>query len=658
MPTYIQKDRPLQLTTPLGENMIFLTQLTGHEGLSELFQFQLDTVVELPTQVQFEQLLGKKVTASITTASGHTRYINGIVRRVIAGNRDNEFRQFRLELVPQFWLLTRNSRCRMFQQMSSLDIIKKVLTGLDVTYEVQGDFKSREYCVQYQESDFRFASRLMEEEGIYYFFRHSNGGHTMVLGNTPGTHKPIENSPQMKFEEFFGATVEDTVVYGWYKGQEIRGQKYTVWDEHFELSKDKSKPTNFEAKKSIQDSVQCGTVNHQLTAGAAGDMEFYEFPGEYSRHFDGINKSGGDQADHLQWPFEENNRIVGIRMQQEAVEALLIEGKNSNAAFSAGYKFDLTNHWSDNGSYVITSVDHYAKQPIGVISPEDFDYNSQFTCIPLALPYRPQRTTPAPSVRGVQLATVVGPSGEEIFPDKYSRVKVQFHWDREGKWDLDSSCWLRVATFWAGKQWGAIHIPRIGQEVIVAFEEGDPDHPIIVGSVYNSDEMPPYTLPDNKTQSGIKSRSSKNGSPDNYNEIRFEDKKGSEEILIHAEKDMTLEVEHNRKMTIGYGKGPMTPGDDSLEVMNDQTIKINHDQNVTVVGNMTEQINMSQSTTADLSISITCGASSIKMTPASIEIKSPTISISADVALTETSLMTSITGSGMLTLSGGIIMIG
>lgn len=635
MASYVQTDRPIHLTTPLGDDVLFLTEFHGRESLSALFQFELETVADVRTTIPFDALLGQKVTVKITTKQGHDRYFNGIVRRMSAGNRDPEFAQYRLEIVPQFWLLTRTVRSRIFQQMSSLEIIKKVLSSLDVSYEVQGDFKSREYCVQYQESDFRFASRLMEEEGIYYFFKHTAGGHTMVVANTPGSHPDIPYNSQVRFQEDFGYTPEDDVVYGWYKAQEIRTSKTTLWDEHFQLT---NSGKGLPADKSIMDSVQVGKSSHKLTAGSAGS-EIYEFPGEYSRHFDGINKSGGEQPDHLQWIFTENIRTAKVRIEQEAAEALLIEAKASHAGFTAGYAFELSEHWSDNGKFVITSVEHQARQPIGILSPEAFSYSNQFSCIPFALPFRPQRTTPIPSVRGVQLATVVGPPGEEIFPDKYSRVKVQFRWDRDGKYNLDSSCWLRVATYWAGKNWGAIHIPRIGQEVIVSFEEGDPDHPIIVGMVYNVDMMPPYKLPDDKTQSGIKSRSTKNGTPDNYNEIRFEDKKGSEEILVHAERDMTVEVERNR--TTHIGKTPMTPGDDTLTVEN----------------NLTEQINNKQDTTAVTSIEIKCGTSKIRIDPTSITLSAMMINIDAQIQLEESALMTQISGKAMTQIQGGIVMI-
>jgi type VI secretion system secreted protein VgrG len=209
-------------------------------------------------------------------------------------------------------------------------------------------------------------------------------------------------------------------------------------------------------------------------------------------------------------------------------------------------------------------------------------YENAFTCVPAAVAYHPPRTTPRPQVRGCQTAVVVGPSGEEIFVDKYGRVKVQFHWDREGKNDANSSTWIRVATSWAGQQWGAIHIPRVGQEVVVDFLEGDPDRPIIVGSVYNADMMPPYALPANKTQSGIKSRSTTKGTAANFNEIRFEDKKGNEQLYIHAEKNQDIEVENDETHTVGH--------DQTVSIGHDRTEDVGNDETITITGNRTESV--------------------------------------------------------------------
>ena len=577
---YVQTDRPIQITTPLGENKMFATALRGREALSELFHFELETIAELGTDVAFDKMLGKLVTVTIMPRSDETsekRYFNGMVKRMAQGERTEEFTRYYLEIVPQFWLQTRVSRSRIFQQKTVPDILKEVLTGLDVSWEIQGDFKSREYCVQFQETDFNFACRLMEEEGIFYFFKHTQSGHQMVLANTPQSHPDIPYSSTVHYEEFFGHAPQDERIYDWSKAQEIRSGKYTVWDEHFQLPY-----KNFAANKSILDSVQVGRDGHKLAAGGGASLEVYEFPGEYSRHFDGINKGGGDQADHLQWIFDENSRTVDVRMQQEAAQALLIEAKSGHAGLTAGHRFTLKDHFSDDGKFVLTGVEHEAKQPIGVESEEEaFTYQNSFTCIPAALPFRPQRTTPVPSVRGVQLATVVGPSGEEIYTDKYGRIKVQFHWDREGQNDISSSCWMRVGTFWAGKNWGAIHIPRMGQEVVVAFEEGDVDHPIVVGSVYNADMMPPYTLPDKKTVSTVKSRSTKKGQPTNYNELRFEDLKGKEQVFFHAERDKDERVKKESREWVGGNRHKI--------VKQSQKEKVEVDKHSTIVSNYTEE---------------------------------------------------------------------
>ena len=373
--------------------------------------------------------------------------------------------------------------------------------------QIQGTFEQREYCVQYRETDFAFASRLMEEEGIFYFFKHTSSGHQMVLANTPQSHPAVPFLPTAIWEGGAHATVEEDRVFDWSKGQEIRSGKFTAWDHKFEMP-DK----HLEADKTIMDSVTVGTVTHKLKVANNDSLELYDYPGGYASRFDGINKSGGEQADNLQHIFTDNTRTVEIRMQEEALSSLLIRGKGGHAGFTAGHTFDLTRHYSDNGKYVITSVEHDAEQPLAVDQVEEaFKYANCFTCIPFGAALPALARDAVPSVRGVQTAVVVGPAGEEIFVDKYGRVKVQFHWDREGQDDVNSSCWVRVATFWAGKQWGAIHIPRIGQEVIVDFLEGDVNQPIIVGSVYNADMMPPWTLPDNKTISGVKSRSSPAG---------------------------------------------------------------------------------------------------------------------------------------------------
>ena len=261
-------------------------------------------------------------------------------------------------------------------------------------------------------------------------------------------------------------------------------------------------------------------------------------------------------------------------MQQETAPAISISGQSTCRQFTAGCKFTLDRHFNANGSYVLTQVSHLATMGDTYTGGSDTSpfYENSFQCIPAALPFRPARTTPRPTVEGPHTAVVVGNAGDEIFTDKYGRIKVQFPWDRQGQKDANSSCWARVATLWAGKQWGIIHIPRVGQEVIVAFEEGDPDRPIVVGSVYNAENMPPYTLPDNKTQSGYLSRSTLNGTDQNFNQLRFEDKKDSEEIYFHAEKDFNRVVENNDTLKVGFDK--KDKGNQTVEIYNNQSLKV------------------------------------------------------------------------------------
>ena len=432
-----QTDRPMKLTTPLGPNALLLVGLQGREAISHMFHFELKTAWDDKNKLlPFDQLLGKKVTVEISPGQ-NKRYFNGIVCKVTQGERDENFTYYTLDVVPQLWLLDRKLSSRTFQHVTVPDILKTLFTGMDVAYQIEGTFKPREYCVQYRETDLAFASRLMEDEGIFYFFKHSSSGHQMVLANTPQSHPAIPYTPTTVWKEGSNAVLELDHVFDWNKGQEIRSGKFTAWDYTFEM------PTkHLEADKTIIDSVTVGTVTHKLKVANNDSLELYDYPGGYASRFDGINKSGGEQSSSLNDIFTDNKRTVDIRMQEEALPSLLIHGRGGHAAFTAGHTFDLTKHYSDNGKFVLTAVQHEAKQPLAVEQVEGgFRYANSFTCIPSALPFRPSRVTPVPSVRGVQTATVVGPAGEEIFPDKYGRVKVQFHWDRQGTDDVNSSCW-------------------------------------------------------------------------------------------------------------------------------------------------------------------------------------------------------------------------
>jgi len=595
MSTQIQTMNPITVTTPLGADVFLLTSLSGHEGISQLFSFEVDMIADRQQEVAFDKLLGQKFTITLNLPNEKKRYFSGICSRFSQGSRDEAYTSYRAEVVPQFWLLSRKAESRIFQHLNVPDILEKVLTGLEVKYELQGTFYPRDFCVQYRETDFNFASRLMEEEGIYYFFKHTSDGHQMVVANTPQSHPVMPVQSKIIFEEVWEGARDDLRVFGWNKTQEIRPGKFTLWDHCFELPH-----KHLEAEEPISESAQAGQVSHKLRV-ANNNLEIYDYPGAYAQRFDGVDKGGGDKPDDLQKIFEDNKRTVKIRMGEDPATAVQIQGTSNCRNFVSGHHFSLERHFNADGPYLLTSVEHVAHLEGNYRSgaTSAFEYRNRFTCIPQAVPFRPPRVTSKPVVKGTQSAVVVGPAGEEIFTDKYGRVKVQFHWDREGKNDADSSCWIRVGQPWAGKRWGTFFWPRIGQEVIVDFLEGDPDQPIILTSVYNADQMPPYLgkSPDPKHEndnklSGVKTNTTKGGA--GFNELRMDDTKGKEQVFIHAERNMDVRVKNdsmerivnNRHLIVGAESGGGKTGDQRERVFQDKHLHVHRHHVEHIGGNM------------------------------------------------------------------------
>lgn len=658
---------PIQLTTPLGADVLTPEGFTASEAVSRMFSVQVDAVASLSTPVAFDKLLGQSVTVEVKRPSGGaSRFWNGIVARIAQGGRTTEYVPYKLEIVPKLWLLTRDAGSRIFQQKSVPDILKQVLTGINVSYQLVGTYEPRDYCVQYRETDFNFVSRLMEEEGIYYFFKHASGSHQMVIADSPAGHPDLPGDGKLLYDEVRGGARKRDRIHRWDKRQEIRSGKATLWDYCFELP-----DQNLEADKTPQETVTIGKENIKLKLPVSDPLERYDYPGGYAHRFDGTAPGGGERSSDTQKIFTDNKRTVGIRMQEDTARGLTFHAESDCREVVSGHKFQLEEHFSDDAKYVVVSAEHSASHPIGTErNQESFEYSNRFECIPHAIPFRPERTTQVPTVRGAQTAVVVGPSGEEIFTDKYGRIKVQFHWDRLGKKDADSSCWLRVATPWAGKQWGMVHIPRVGQEVIVAFLEGDPDQPIAVGSTYNADLMPPYALPANKTQSGIKSRSSKGGGSDNFNEIRFEDNKGQEQLFVHAEKDMATEVEHDETRDVGNDRTTTIQNNETLTVkQGDQTttleqgnqalaIKMGNQSNSIKMGDQSTKLDLGKSETEAMqSIELKVGQSSVKLDQMGVTIKGMMIKIEGQIQVEVKSVMTQVNGDAMLIAKGGIVMI-
>ena len=693
MPTYTQDGRPLSVTTPLGKDILLLVGINGAEAMSQLFHFRLDVLAENKTEVPFDKLLGQKVAAALTLADGKTqRYFSGLCRRVAQGERDTHFTAYDLEIVPPLWLLTRRTQSRIFQHVSVPDVLKKVLEGVDASFELQGSFEKRDFLVQYRETDFAFFSRLCEEEGFYYFFKHTAGGCQMVVANTSQSHPDLPGGAALTYETVVGGMRPDDRIHQWRKAQELRSGKVTRWDHCFELPH-----KHLDTNKTIQDSAKVGEVTHKMATGGNQNLELYDWPGGYAKRFDGVDKGGADNAADLQGIGPAGARLATTLMQEEAAAGLAVEAESLCRQVVVGYKFDLKGHFNAKGKYVVLWAEHDARMTGGYRSGEEpaFEYGNRFRCLPLEVPFRPPRETPRPVVHGTQTAVVVGQPGDEIFTDKYGRIKVQFHWDRAGKHDADSSCWVRVATPWAGAQWGMIHIPRVGQEVVVDFLEGDPDQPIVVGSVYNAAQMPPYALPANKTQSGIKTRSTLKGGEEEYNEICFEDKKGSELLYIRAQKDQKIAVENDEAHWVGHDRMKEIDHDETVHVGNDRTETVDRDETITIqrnrtekvkegdekvtveqgnrtveismgnealnikMGNQSTKLDMGASTTEAMqSITLKVGQSSIVIDQTGVTIKGMAITIDGQVQTQVSGLTTQVSGSGMLQLSGGVIMIG
>jgi len=559
---FVQTGRRLTISTPLGDDRLLLNALSGVEGISQLFQFEAELLSE-DDAVRFDAIVGQKVSVTIEQADGSERYWNGYVSRFSQGSRDRKLTSYRAAIVPWLWFLSRTADCRIFQKKKAPDIIQQIFRDLgfqDFELRLYGSFVEREYCVQYRETDFNFVSRLMEEEGIYYFFVHEKDKHTLILANDPSAHQPCGGQSKVRFVPVSGGKRNQDTIEEWQPAQEFRPVSYSLTDYNFE------------------------TPSASLAVSVPGRKAYdiYDYPGEYGKRNDG-------------------DALARIRMQEQAARGLVIHGASDCRQFTTGHTFELTDHYRAdmNKGYLLTAVRHIVTQggyeTVGSgdgAGGLEFSYRNTFECIPDSVPFRPPRVTPQPFVQGCQTAVVVGPQGEEIYTDQYGRVKVQFHWDREGQRNENSSCWIRVSHPWAGKGWGGIQIPRIGQEVIVDFLEGNADQPIIVGRVYHAESMPPFPLPAQAMVSGVKSDSTKGGG--GYNQISLDDTKGNELIHIHAQYDQDKKVEHDERVNVGNDRTESVGHDETITIGNNRTEKVGVDEKITIGSNRTESVGVNE----------------------------------------------------------------
>jgi type VI secretion system secreted protein VgrG len=571
--------RVIEITTPLGADVLLFHRMRAREEIGRLFEYEID-LLSRKGDVDLDKILATGVTVKIELPERKIRHFNGYVTRFAQAGMLGRYHVYRASVRPWLWFLTRVSNCRIFQEMSVPDIIKKVFDEHSIAdFKLDGltnSYTKREYCVQYRETDFEFVSRLMEEEGIYYFFKHADGKHSLMLSDSYSAHAAFEGYAQIPFNPLDRVPrLEKEYVSEWTLEREVRPGKFELDDYDFK------KP-----------SVDLAVKTNQKRKHELADYEIYDYPGSYTEKSDG---------DHY----------VRTRMEESQYQFELTRGKTNARGLSVGYLFKLAGQprADQNREYLVLSADYELEySEYEAMENPGARYACSFQALSSAQAFRPRRTTRRPFVQGPQTAVVVGPSGDEIYTDKYGRVKVQFHWDRYGKADENASCWIRVAHPWAGKNWGMVAIPRIGQEVVVDFLEGDPDRPLITGRVYNAEQMPPWELPANKTQTGVLTRSSKGGAAANANAIRFEDKKGGEQLWIHAEKNQDIEVENDETHWVGHDRTKTIDHDETTHVKHDRTETVDNNETITIGVDRTEQVGSNESITIGVNRTESVGA--------------------------------------------------
>ena len=518
--------------------------------------------------IEAKEIIGQPVVFWVLHPDNEPRLFYGFVSQFRYIGHDDRLSRYRAEVVPWTWFLSLNSDCRIFQKMTIPDIIRKVLKDRGYTdfedSQVRASYQPLEYCVQYNESDFAFISRLMEEAGIFYFFRHEKDRLLMVMADNTSACTDCK---------------ESLVDFADNLSERSHTDQIWVWEHEYELRPGKWAHKDFNFKKPTDPLLT--TINTKVQLPRNQSIEVYEFPGRFE------DKGKGDM-------------YAKIRLEAEESAVDIVYGESYCRSFSPGARFRIGRHHSPrerNKSYIVTSVSHSLDVQDTFITGSQRatkGYENRFTCIPATAPYRPLRKTPVPRVRGPQTAVIVGPPGEEIWPDEHGRVKVQFHWDREGKRDDNSSCWIRVSQVHAGQGWGMIDLPRIGEEVIVSFLEGDPDRPIITGRVYNGDNKVPYALPENKTRRGNTTKTHQGAG---FNEMTMDDTPGAEQIRIHGQYNMDTVIENDETHHIKMNRTKTVDVDEQNKIGNNQKSEVGVDKSTKVGNNHDESIGNMQSIT-------------------------------------------------------------
>jgi type VI secretion system secreted protein VgrG len=578
-----QDNRSVKISTPFGANVLLFARMSAVERISQPFHAELTLFSEKP-DLDADEILGHPLVVSLDT--GHfVRHFHGLVTEFEQTGYEERFHQYRAVIRSWYWFLTRTADCRIFQGKTVPEIFKSVCqqAGFHDLKTQLGSYQPREYCVQYRETDFNFLSRLLEQEGIFYFFEHSADKHVMVLADDVGQCQPVDGYDSVPF---YPAGTSDA----------LRERDHLQsWSVHkaFRTGNFATREYNFQQPSPILAGTASVSRKHD-----AAKFEVFDFPADA----DVLTSAGLE-------------RVAKLRIQELQAAQMTARGGGDAAGLAVGNLFKLTGHPRKpyNMEYLVTStsIDLSSDSYHAGGGSEGTQFSLAIEAVDVREPFRPARITPKPLIQGTQTAVVVGPKGDEIHTDELGRIRVQFHWDRYGKLDEKSSCFVRVGQVWAGKSWGGMHIPRIGQEVIVSFLEGDPDRPLVIGTVYNGTNKPPFPLPDNKTQSGIRSRSSLNGTGDNCNEFRFEDKKGEELVFLHAEKDQTIEVENDESHSVGHDRKKDVRNDETSTIGKNRSESVGENETISVGKDRSESVTGAESIDIGKDRSLNIGGSSV-----------------------------------------------
>ena len=670
-----QDNRPIGVETPLGSNKLALSAFTGEERMSGLFQFDLQMVSD-ESSIKPADIVGKQVDFWVRHQDEEERYFNGFINRFVYAGCDDRTHIYRAQVVPWLWFLTKGKDCRVHEtdaQQSAQDIIDGLLGELgfsDYRWDLKRTPEKRDYCVQYRETHYEFVTRLLAEEGIFFYFKHEKGKHELVMTDHVEGVEDCKDSEARLLSNLSQPASTDNL---------------SEWNRDYEFTTGKFAHTDYDFENPTTDLL----VNKSSLVSLPNNsnFEYYDHPGLY------VEKGVGD-------------KLAQLRMEEEELNFDSATGSSECRSYSPGGRFEVTEHHNDGekGKWVLTVVRHNATMGGNYLVGGDHAdeiYSNSFRCIPADVVFRPPHH-PKPRIYGIQSAEIVGPGGEEIYTDEHGRVKVQFPWDRLGSKDEKSSNWIRVSQVHAGAGWGMMDIPRIGEEVIISFLEGDPDRPLIVGRVYNGQNPPPFSLPAEKTRRGNKTQTHKGGG---HNELSMDDTAGKEELCVNAQYDMNSNVNNNQTLNVGVDRTNTIGNDEKISIGNDssidignnqeisiganqevaitgnqevsiegnqevaitgnQEVKITGNQEVAVSGNQEVKITGNQEIKADAKITIEAGTSielivggnGIKIDQSGVTVKGVKIALEGTAETTVKAPMTSINGDATLTLMGAMTKI-